>query len=233
MNTHTIHPRHGFTLIELLVVIAIIGILAGIILPVVGKVRASAHNANCISNLHQYGLGASLYAADQKDRLPPGNKWYDEIKPYTTQFRQADILLRCPLFEQSIRGDPNYNAYANSRRGYQYNRNISRRPITTIPNPSRTPMLWEAAGIFPNVDDSGTPGRTGPLYVHQKYRHSGKMNLLMASGSITNRKGKTTPDEKLADEDTPPEQGGVDWRNNGLPFEWATEYSPPGYWETR
>ncbi|AHF93202.1 N-terminal cleavage protein [Opitutaceae bacterium TAV5] len=60
----------AFTLIELLTVIAIIGVLAGILIPVLGKVRSTARNATCISNLRQLGQGFQLYMADNKGRLP-------------------------------------------------------------------------------------------------------------------------------------------------------------------
>jgi prepilin-type N-terminal cleavage/methylation domain-containing protein/prepilin-type processing-associated H-X9-DG protein len=64
-------PKHAFTLIELLTVIAIIGILAAILIPVVGSVRESAKGSLCRSNLRQIGLAAHLYAADNEDFLPP------------------------------------------------------------------------------------------------------------------------------------------------------------------
>ena len=60
----------GFTLIELLTVIAIIGILAAILIPVVGRVRESARTATCASNLRQIGMSSQLWATDNKGRLP-------------------------------------------------------------------------------------------------------------------------------------------------------------------
>ncbi len=65
--------RSGFTLIELLTVIAIIGILAAILIPVIGAVRESARAAQCTSNLRQIGLGIYMYAEANDGNGPPGN----------------------------------------------------------------------------------------------------------------------------------------------------------------
>lgn len=62
-------PR-GFTLIELLVVVAIVAILAGLLLPAVGRARQKAEGIQCLNHHRQLTLAWMNYSLDHADRFP-------------------------------------------------------------------------------------------------------------------------------------------------------------------
>jgi len=69
-------PAPAFTLLELLVVIAIIAVLAGLLLPALGRAQARSLRAACQNHLRQLQICWQLYAGDNHDVMPPNNFVY-------------------------------------------------------------------------------------------------------------------------------------------------------------
>ncbi len=90
----------NFTLIELLVVVAIIGILASMLLPILGRAREAARDISCKNNLKQWGISFQLYADDWDSCIlpsytPSNRGWHFILEDdYGANYAMND----CPTF---------------------------------------------------------------------------------------------------------------------------------------
>lgn len=87
MNCRRYTFRQGFSLIELLAVIATIGILAALLLPVLGRAKIKAQRAQCASNLRQLVYAWNMYGNDNEG-------WLVESYPGTPSDPNPDVWVQ-------------------------------------------------------------------------------------------------------------------------------------------
>ncbi len=166
--------RRAFTLIELLTVIAIVGVLAGILIPVLGAVRLSARQAVSTSNLRQLATATLTYISEQKGLFPPAmsydnnTRWhgarasnsapFDPAKGWLGPYLGRDGRVKvCPAWA-ALDLAPDADSFETGAGGYGYNMTYLGGPIpdtrtgpyrparlASLPQPSRTVMFTTTA----------------------------------------------------------------------------------------
>lgn len=185
---HRVHPR-GFTLVELLVVISIIGLLIGILMPVIAQVRGAAEKVTCSSCLRQIGLVIESYTIENKEVYPiarympepfvsssPHPPITEALEGYIDQDSEEAKVYKCPDDDQ---------VHALSGISYEYNFSLGGKTLKDFLESGRLRrMNIDASQMtvmrdFDNGDFLLTDGST----ITVPMRHVGR-NILFADGHV-------------------------------------------------
>lgn len=217
----------GFTLIELLIVIAIIGVLVGLLMPVITGARVSARKAQCASHLRTIGQAMLAYGTDNDNKVP--------VFPASGAFlwdiprRTRDALLKngadrksfyCPLVERET--DDGFWNYGDRNpspdrgwtvAGYWFlMKRIPPRPASGVP--AEPPKDDLQSSKFEFTGDPGKPYKKKLREAFDQERAAelelvtdatmsrgtaGNRDFTGLSGTLYNQASHLTPDKKLAE----------------------------------
>ena len=187
--------QNAFTLIELLVVIAIIAILAGLLLPVLGRAKEDAARVKCVSNCKQMGVAMQMYGDDCQSLLPAahGSVPWNSTNPVpwsqvmVAYYVNTNVMV-CPALSQLYAKSP-YNYFMGSRIVYMQTGDDGSLQMKRITLPALYVLSGDCNWSFDTFDaDPDNYSWDTLFYVTNlpSKAHHGDLNVLFADGHVKN-----------------------------------------------
>jgi prepilin-type N-terminal cleavage/methylation domain-containing protein/prepilin-type processing-associated H-X9-DG protein len=209
MKNHAARQRSGFTLIELLVVIAIIAILAAILFPVFARVRETARQASCASNLHQYALATLMYVQDNDECFPMSAYQQGTTPPFyvATFYWAVDPYVKnkqvavCPTEPQALNlaavfggsvggavfsptpGSPEYTSYTTNGALFVYGYFVGTTSPIVVTTLAGVPSPSDTVMLYDGNIMTHNSASTEEIQAVQA-RHNGVFNACFADGHV-------------------------------------------------
>jgi prepilin-type N-terminal cleavage/methylation domain-containing protein/prepilin-type processing-associated H-X9-DG protein len=205
----------AFTLIELLVVIAIIAILAGMLLPVLGKAKDESVRIRCVGSLKQLGLAMQMYGDDNNSLLPMphGSVAWGDVnpppwsEPLAAYYNNTNILC-CAALCQCFDKSP-YNYFMGARAPYVLAGDDASVSLKSILLPAAYVLSGDCNYPFEATDADPDNYSQDTLFdsVYLPSRvHNGTLNVFFADGHARNYRAFSTNDMTFSYD-----EAGVPW----------------------
>lgn len=131
-----------------------IGIVAGIMYPVIHRASGTSREAQCLSHVRQLGFAMMMYLEEYDDAYPPASSWCDALDVY--------------VMDRDVWACPDDKGTTSS---YVFNDSLPR-TVNEIQRPEETILIFEGKGGW-----NAHGGESSAVF-----RHSGGMSVVYADG---------------------------------------------------
>jgi len=140
-----------------LIAMFFVGMLVALLLPALANAKQKAQTIHCVNDVRQLSVAVQMYAADNKDTLPPAETWCDGIRTLVG----SPQVYRCILIPDQ-------------RCAYAFNSRLSGKETSEV-NP-QTVLIFES--------DTGWNASGGPELMIKSPRHAKAFLVGFADGHV-------------------------------------------------